>query len=176
MEAGLGGTSPDKALPGLNLGRLTLKAGVVAGRAADGSLALTVAPGDATSPGGWVHSVELELEAATVSGLAAGSDGTRKPGRKESETANVLSAPDAEPVSGGDPNTLRRRIELLLGGPPGFTTGARAEILIDLLREFGRPHVIETLSRDWVSQFDTGPSASSSVTKPPPAPGDNGAV
>ena len=65
----------------------------------------------------------------------------------------------------GDSATLRRRLELVFGGPPGFTTGARAEILADLLREFGRPMLLESLQRDWVTQFDTGADQSASVSK-----------
>ncbi len=67
-----------------------------------------------------------------------------------------------------DPATLRRGLELVLGGPPGFTTGARAEILADLLQEFGAPTMIGIIRRDWVTQFDTGPDASGSVSKSSP--------
>lgn len=63
----------------------------------------------------------------------------------------------------GDPGTLRRRLELVLGGPPGFTTGARAEMLSDLLREFGTPKVLEAIAADWITQFDTGIESSPSV-------------
>jgi len=58
---------------------------------------------------------------------------------------------------------LRRRLELVLGGPPGFTTGAKAEVLADLLREFGTPKVVDAILADWIPQFDTGIEASSSV-------------
>lgn len=43
--------------------------------------------------------------------------------------------------------TLRRRLELVLGGPPGFNTGAKAEMLADLLEEFGRAELSETIRR-----------------------------
>ncbi|MBX3748053.1 MAG: hypothetical protein KF833_22320 [Verrucomicrobiae bacterium] len=69
-----------------------------------------------------------------------------------------------EPTRGGDRATLRRRLELILGGPPGFTTGAKAEILADLLREFGRGTLLEEIQREWVRHFDIGAESSSGVS------------
>jgi hypothetical protein len=105
------------------------------------------------------HRLRIELEFAPRTTVP---NPTPAPRRVESLIA-------AEPV-GGDPSILRRQLELVLGGPPGFTTGARAEILADLLRDFDRLPLLEELRSGWVSQFDTGPSASSAVTKPPPLP------
>jgi hypothetical protein len=48
----------------------------------------------------------------------------------------------------------------VLGGPPGFTTGARAELLADLLRESGPAAILAEIEAAWASQFDTGLSAS----------------
>ena len=98
-------------------------------------------------------------------------------GRIEQAPTPVQTAPAPEPVTVsaaatnvdppvGDVGALRHRLELVLGGPPGFTTGARAELLADLLRESGRTELLALLHREWISQFDTGPEASSSVTKP----------
>ena len=75
------------------------------------------------------------------------------------------------PSGTGDEDTLRRRLELVLGGRPGFNTGAKAEVLADLLEEFGRAALVGILRRDWISQFDTGPDASPSVVKAPSANG-----
>jgi hypothetical protein len=85
--------------------------------------------------------------------------------------APAVPVDPASPVSGGDPATLTRRLGMVLGGPPGFGTGARAEILADLLGEFGRPALLEALRSDWISQFDTDPDSSLSVTRPGPEPG-----
>ncbi len=71
-----------------------------------------------------------------------------------------------ETATGGDPATIRRRLEMVFGGPPGFATGARAEVLADLLGEFGRAAIVSAIRKDWVIEFDTGPDASRSVTKP----------
>ncbi|MCC6233495.1 MAG: PIG-L family deacetylase [Verrucomicrobiales bacterium] len=76
------------------------------------------------------------------------------------------SVPADEDPSGGDASTIRRRLEMVLGGPPGFTTGARAEVLADLLSEFGRAEIVAAIRREWVVEFDTGPEASASVVKP----------
>lgn len=70
-----------------------------------------------------------------------------------------------EVAAGGDSVTIRRRLELILGGRPGFTTGAKAEVLADLLSEFGRPALLEAVRRDWITQFDTGPDSSTSVSR-----------
>lgn len=102
----------------------------------------------------------LELE------LGQGTE-PRVPGRASHQVS--VPDPDSESVTGGDPTTLGRRLELVLGGPPGFTTGARAEVLADLLVEFGRPAILERLRNDWATQFATGPEASASVTKVPSA-------
>ncbi len=72
-----------------------------------------------------------------------------------------------EPTEGGTSATLHRRLEILLGGPPGFNTGAKAAILADLLREFGRPALLEALRGAWIREFDTGPEASASMSQRP---------
>lgn len=75
-----------------------------------------------------------------------------------------LPCSEEESVTGGDGATLARRLQLILGGPPGFTTGAKAEVLADLLSEFGRATLLETLRRDWIREFDTGAEASSAMS------------
>lgn len=71
--------------------------------------------------------------------------------------------PPEAPHAEANEATLRRRLEMVLGGPPGFTTGARAEVLADLLREFGRERLRLELRGAWASQFDTGLSASAGM-------------
>lgn len=73
--------------------------------------------------------------------------------------AAAVPPPEA-PHAEANEATLRRRLEMVLGGPPGFTTGARAEVLADLLHEFGRERLRQELQGAWASQFDTGLSAS----------------
>lgn len=89
---------------------------------------------------------------------AGGSGGAAVP---PSNGASSLAPLKCEPpLAGANEATLRRRLEMVLGGPPGFTTGARAEVLADLLREFGRERLLRELHGAWASQFDTGLSAS----------------
>jgi hypothetical protein len=82
----------------------------------------------------------------------------------------MLSHSANEPTGSGDLAILRRQLELVLGGPPGFTSGARADILAELLRNCSRSSLLDALQREWITQFDTGPDASPSVSKPPPDP------
>ncbi len=135
-------------------------------------VALRPATVDSTHPEA-IHRLTIECEGSfrhAEAGLPAPpGKGAGVPGPLEAmapEPALASAAKPPEAPEGGDEATLRRRLELVLGGPPGFTTGARAEILADLLREFGRPMLIEVIQREWVTQFDTGPSASPSVTDP----------
>lgn len=151
-------------LQGLQPRRLTFRLQVRAETTADGGFAFApVTSGSDISPT-QTHEVTLEWDSAAP---------TRPAARQPSKPA----LPEEAAPSAGTPvnrETMRRRLELVLGGPPGFTTGARAEILIDLLREFGPSDLIASLETEWVSQFDTGPSASSSVSKPPPPPAEDG--
>lgn len=122
-------------------------------------------PADGTRPG--LHRLEMEwgtpnpgpgpVRPAIEPGAARPVSSLRTPAREAGDPA----AADAD----ADPATLNRRLELILGGPPGFNTGARAEILEDLLREFGRETLIAVLRKDWVSRFDTGVEASASVSR-----------
>lgn len=84
-------------------------------------------------------------------------------------SATVRRPPSVEVAAPTNPDraTLVRRLEFILGGPPGFNTGAKAEILADLLCEFGAADLAETLRLEWVSKFDTGPDSSPSVLKVP---------
>ncbi len=115
-----------------------------------------------------VHRVTLEWSGCVPSGPDSPVGATASVPFRSREGGEVPS-PDAESERGlgGDPGTLRRRLEFVLGGPPGFNRGAQAGILADLLREFGRGTLLESLQRDWISQFDTGPEASLSVTRDP---------
>ncbi|MBL9136951.1 MAG: hypothetical protein JNK85_13855 [Verrucomicrobiales bacterium] len=108
------------------------------------------------------HKLTLKLAGSTPP-EGAGDATTRK--RAVSLDSVIIADAEAEAGAGGDEATLLRRLEIVLGGPPGFTTGAKAEILADLLREFGRAALVENLQRVWVSQFDTGADTSASVTK-----------
>ncbi|HMO67039.1 MAG TPA: hypothetical protein PKE47_17765, partial [Verrucomicrobiota bacterium] len=82
-------------------------------------------------------------------------------GMAAASSASTGAAPPAAelPLAEASEATLRRRLEMVLGGPPGFTTGARAEVLADLLREFGRERLLAELLATWASRFDTGLSA-----------------
>lgn len=102
------------------------------------------------APGEAAGVQEVELHAGGGGGVAVPpSNGTAPP-------APLLAEP---PLAEANEATLRRRLEMVLGGPPGFTTGARAEVLADLLREFGRERLLRELHGAWASQFDTGLSA-----------------
>lgn len=103
----------------------------------------------------------LVLEAGIGRGTGVGGVVSAQAVARRPEVTSGSQTP-----TGVDPGTLRRRLELVLGGPPGFTTGARAEILVDLLMEFGRDMVVDSIRREWVTQFETGPDASSSVSRP----------
>jgi len=103
-----------------------------------------------------LHGLKLEFE-----------EGVRVPATAARPALSSMGA-EAEAPAGGDATTLRRRLEFLLGGVPGFTTGAKAGILAELLAEFGRPALLEALQRDWIREFDTGADASPSVLQVPP--------
>jgi hypothetical protein len=133
----------------------------------EGALRLRpVLPADLENRGGvGEHTLVIELPGASVAGSPALSVALAPRVNAPLESGIAVS---------GDRQTLRRRLELLLGGPPGFTTGAKAEVLADLLEEFGRGDLLETIRRDWITQFDTGPEMSVSVTKLPPGRDDDG--
>lgn len=135
---------------------LTLHLRFQAERGADGSVRLRSASADELV----AQQVELRiLDSPTPSGPEV-------PVERAVATKAAVSAA-GEAVTGGDPSLLRRRLELVLGGGPGFNTGAKAEVLADLMEEYGRPALVEILRREWVSQFDTGPEASHAVLKVP---------
>lgn len=145
---------------------LSLEVGLKVVRGSDGQERVELiegtpnsAPGDA--PLGY-HRLILKLAGPSASEGPSGA-GPRK--RVAVADSVIITDADGDAGTGGDEATLLRRLEIVLGGPPGFTTGAKAEILADLLREFGRAAVVENLQRVWVSQFDTGADASPSVTK-----------
>jgi len=117
-----------------------------------------------------IHRLRLEWDpqASSSEGRRARDEGTSPLAVRRSASGAPPSV-GGETAEGGDPATLRRRLEMVFAGPPGFGTGARAEILAELLSEFGRPALLEALRRDWVTQFDTGPEASASVSRPPPS-------
>jgi len=110
--------------------------------------------------------VEWDPQASSAEGRPIREEGTPEVVARRSASGAPPSV-GGETAEGGDPATLRRRLEMVFAGPPGFGTGARAEILAELLSEFGRPALLEALRRDWVTQFDTGPEASASVSRPP---------
>lgn len=72
--------------------------------------------------------------------------------------ASAPPSPETNPPA--SEATLRRRLEMVLGGPPGFTSGARAGVLADLLREFGNERLVAELLAAWASHFDPSHSAS----------------
>lgn len=145
--------------------KATLEIGFHARSEADGHVHLDAVP--VPSSGGVAaeasHRLTLELELGSPPSVSAIKEPSKTPAKVE------LSA---EPGAGGDSATISRRLELILGGGPGFTTGAKAEILADLLREFGRQAIVTTIETVWITQFDTGPSSSASVTKLPPDAGN----
>lgn len=118
------------------------------------------------------HRLTLEWQLAPAANpggsLPSGQPPAPSLARPDSLATPGASAPSpttaTEEPTGGDVTTMRRRLQLILGGPPGFTTGAKAEVLADLLNEFGRPALLETLRREWIREFDTGPEASSSMS------------
>jgi hypothetical protein len=150
--------------------RVVLDLGVTA--AVDASGGIQVSPFTATEEGVAPHRVTIEIECP--GGAPERAAASAIPSGSVSVAAEAGMSAGGEAPLGGDIATLRRRLELVLGGPPGFTTGAKAEVLVDLLLEFGRGTLVETLRREWITQFDTGPSASPSVTKPPPPSGIEG--
>jgi hypothetical protein len=169
--------------PPLTVSRLVLNIQFSADPAGEGGLVFRPIHTGAASgePGRAVHGVTIELTApaARIAHPESVPAIAPMPTEAMASIARLVPAPvgkpePAQPVpsGAGDTATLRRRCELVLGGPPGFTTGARAEILCDLLSEFGPAALLEVLRRDWITQFDTGPAASESVTKPQPPPGE----
>jgi hypothetical protein len=168
--------------------RLTLELALRVEKAADGTW--TMEPADAgasqnanasSSP---LHRLTLELDlgrqgAPAPAAASVVTSSPAQPVATPGPTASPAGTPspahaDEPPSSGGDPAVMRRQLELVLGGPPGFTSGARADILADLLRVFGRLAILEMLQREWITQFDTGPTASSALAKPPPTESANG--
>jgi hypothetical protein len=149
------------AVSGVALRRVTVRLGLdcVVGQGGEMEV-VRVVPEACTEPlaAGSVRSwVTLELEMRAPPSVSA----------KERSDAGSSAGQDAKGVDrlpiGGDMATLRRRLELVLGGPPGFTTGAKAEMLSDVLREFGVEEVLTAISKEWVPQFDTGIESSSSL-------------
>jgi hypothetical protein len=139
---------------------MTLALRFQADRGPDGGLLLRAACAD--------EAVAQGLEVRVGVPVASGTPGTMPvptPG------ARGFASAEGETIAGGDPTILRRRLELVLGGGPGFNTGAKAEVLADLMEEYGRPELVAMLRREWVSQFDTGPDSSESVIKVPAARG-----
>jgi hypothetical protein len=114
--------------------------------AADGSVRLATAAEAAVA-----QQVEITLPAAGPA-VAAGA-------AVHPAAAPAAASPCAASVGSAAAGTLRRRLELVLGGPPGFTTGARAEVLADLLRESGPGPILAEIASAWANQFDTGLSA-----------------
>ncbi|MFN0067568.1 MAG: hypothetical protein ACKVYV_08020 [Limisphaerales bacterium] len=133
LRAGLAGPGP----------AVTLRLRLVV--ASDGTVRFA-APGEAAG----VQEVEMSAGGAPTPPAAPSS---------RPVAAKAVAPPEA-PLAEANEATLRRRLEMVLGGPPGFTTGARAEVLADLLREFGRERLRHELQGAWASQFDTGLSAS----------------
>jgi hypothetical protein len=113
---------------------------------------------DSLAPGTVRSWVTLELE------MGAHPSSSKKMHAESVPSERRETTREARLPTGGDVATLRRRLELVLGGPPGFTTGAKAEMLSDVLREFGTGEVLKAISKDWVTQFDTGIESSSSVS------------
>lgn len=153
-------------------GRGTVEVAFMATRREDGGYQLEPCIGGAEPRDGSVvaHRLILDFPGPAVAGLGGGADVyPRSRDTRVAGGANPAASPRPafEPGTGGDPATLRRRLEFVLGGPPGFNRGAQAEILADLLREFGRAELLGALERDWIPQFDTGPDSSLSVTKIP---------
>jgi hypothetical protein len=149
------------ALPGVAVRQVTVRLGLDCAAGSAGDLeVLRVVPEASAEPlvPGSVRSwVTLELGVGSPSLFFQEK-------RSEPTSPGVDGNQKVEIVpTGGDPRTLRRRLELVLGGPPGFTTGAKAEMLADLLREFGTAGVLEAISKEWVTQFDTGIESSPSV-------------
>ncbi len=152
--------------PPLDIRELTIEVGLHVVRGADGEERLELVEG-ASNPGvsgspTSCHRLTLKLGSPASSGAVAVTGSAK---RAMVPDAVIIADAEGESAAGGDEATLLRRLEIVLGGPPGFTTGAKAEILADLLREFGRAALVENLHRVWVSQFDTGADSSSSVTK-----------
>lgn len=155
---GLGG------LAGVTPRRLTLQLGLECAMTSGGAIEVVgmgtvgVGVGGAGKPMPSVLTLELDLD-----GLGASVEA-----RREVQAHPAAPVPPVVGAKGGttetrsDGATLRRRLELVLGGPPGFTTGAKAEMLADLLRDFGTPTILGTILSDWVTQFDTGIEASPS--------------
>lgn len=149
-----------------SVGKCVVTVRVVADTEPEGGLILRpLLPSDRENPAGsGEHSVVIELP---------GTSGPVSPALPAASEPRVNAPLESGTPVSGDRQTLRRRLELLLGGPPGFTTGAKAEVLADLLEEFGRAELLETIRREWITQFDTGPETSVSVTKLPSGQ-DNG--
>lgn len=149
---------------------LTVEVGLQVVRGADGHERLELVEGtpavNAALPvgGQTYHRLKLTLKGGKTAGASAAA-GSRSVARSALSDSVILADAESEVAAGGDQATMDRRLEILLGGPPGFVTGAKAEILADLLREFGRPVLLETLQRVWISKFDTGADASPSVSK-----------
>jgi len=150
-----------ESMSGMCLRRVTVRVGLDCTHGPEGGLKVVrVVPDDqGLSLGGEAMRSWITLE------LEVGGTGRTEPkGVPQLRAAQRTPIPETqESPSGGDVATLRRRLELVLGGPPGFTTGAKAEVLADLLREFGTPKVVDAILADWIPQFDTGIEASSSV-------------
>ncbi len=119
-----------------------------------------VTDGESVAAAEAVHSLTLEVGVAHAGSVVSVSGPAKDYKRSPVEPATELQL-------AADSGTLGRRLEFVLGGPPGFNTGAKAEILADLLGEFGTGRVIEALHREWATEFDTGPDASPSVVKVP---------
>lgn len=136
-----------------------------AGLSADGP-AMTLTLRLVVEPDGKVRfAAPAEAAGAQVIEVRAGAPAPSRAAPKAGPSPPVPVHARPETISPGPPSptseaTLRRRLEMVLGGPPGFTTGARAEVLADLLHEFGSERLGAELHAAWASHFDTGLSAS----------------
>lgn len=169
LEAAATGTAPGPVSPNAwspRRARVEI-ALTVDNRGGHGPWTLRPLGAEAGAGGGAIPAHRLTVEFESGAGPEATTSSTAgAPGQRPAERLREPPRERSQPGGAVDAGTLRRRLELVLGGPPGFTTGARAEILADLLVEFDRDGVLEVLRREWVSEFDTGAEASGSVTKP----------
>jgi hypothetical protein len=167
LASGLARETTTDALISTAPRRITVEVQITTQPTSDGGFRIEPLHGNAVScdlsqHGPPAHRLTIELEV----GVPAAVIQPPKPASAQP----TVPIPAEESSEGGDPAILRRQLELVLGGPPGFTSGARADILAELLRGYGRRSLLEALQRDWISQFDTGPEASASVGNPPPDP------
>lgn len=119
--------------------------------------------GEEAAAGANIHEATVVIDAMNPTSASAGGKASGPAPAPLDPVRSPGPVPLEPTTCNGDRQTLRRRLELVLGGPPGFSTGAKAEVLSDLLKEFGRATLIEEIGRAWITHFDTGPDASQSV-------------